>query len=91
MPHRCKLLGMKVVPDSLCSAGGVTVSCFERVQNAQDYWELEEVHQRLDQKMTKAFADVFSMHKRFEVHMRLAAYLVAVKRVAEAMKLRGWV
>jgi len=83
---------MKVIPDFLCSARGVTVSYFEQVQNAyNDCWELEEVHQRLDKKMTKAFADVFSMHKRFEVHMRLAAYLVAVQRVAEAMKLRGWV
>ena len=91
MPHKRELVGMKEIPDSLCSAGGVTVSYFERVQNAYDYWELEEVHQRLDKQMTKAFADVFSRHKRFEVHMRLAAYPVAVQRVAEAMKLRGWV
>ena len=84
--------GNFVIPDFLCNAGGVTVSYFEQVQNAYNYyWELDEVHEKLDRRMTKAFADVFDMHRKFEVHMRLAAYLVAVQRVAEAMRLRGWV
>ncbi len=81
-----------VLPDFLANAGGVTVSYFEQVQNAYNfYWELPEVHQRLDYKMTHAFEAVFSMSQREKVAMRQAAYLVAVARVAEACKLRGWV
>jgi glutamate dehydrogenase (NAD(P)+) len=84
--------GNFVLPDFLANAGGVTVSYFEQVQNTYNfYWDLEEVHRMLDRKMTKAFYDVYEMHKKHNVHMRLAAYMVAVSRVAEACKLRGWV
>jgi glutamate dehydrogenase (NAD(P)+) len=84
--------GIFVLPDFLANAGGVTVSYFEQVQNTYNfYWPLREVQQRLDEKMTKAFQDVYQMYRKEKVNMRQAAYLVAVARVAEACKLRGWV
>jgi len=84
--------GVFVLPDFLCNGGGVTVSYFEQVQNAYNYyWPLEEVQQRLDQKMTAAFHSMHEMAKKHKVNNRIVAYLVAVSRVAEAVRLRGWV
>ncbi len=94
-PEADKILykaGTYVIPDFLCNAGGVTVSYFEMVQNAYDYyWTEQLVYERLDEKMTAAFHAVHSAAQEHKVHNRLAAYLVAVNRVAEAVKLRGWV
>jgi glutamate dehydrogenase len=84
--------GIYVVPDFLCNAGGVTVSYFEQVQNTyQYYWDEATVIERLDKKMTAAFHAVHETAQEFKVNNRMAAYIVSVRRVAEACKLRGWV
>jgi glutamate dehydrogenase (NAD(P)+) len=79
-----------VVPDVLANAGGVVVSYFEWVQGLQEYfWKEEEVNARLNEIVTRAFAETWAVHERRAVPLRLAAYGIGVQRVAEATTIRG--
>jgi glutamate dehydrogenase (NAD(P)+) len=84
--------GIFVIPDFLANAGGVTCSYFEQVQcNMNYFWERDDVLQKLDAKMTAAYHSISDLARKKKIYMRDAAYMVAINRVAEACKLRGWV
>ncbi|OQA32640.1 MAG: NAD-specific glutamate dehydrogenase [Betaproteobacteria bacterium ADurb.Bin341] len=86
-----KQRGIFLLPDFLTNAGGVICSYFEQVQcNTNYYWEKDEVLAKLDTKMTSAFAAVNDLAQRRKLYMRDAAYVIAINRVAEAVRLRGW-
>ncbi len=87
-----KRRGIILTPDILTNAGGVTVSYFEWVQNVQGYyWSEKEVFSKQEESMRIAFNNIWNLAEEKKVTVREAAYLVSVKRVYEAMQLRGWV
>ncbi|MFH1421360.1 MAG: Glu/Leu/Phe/Val dehydrogenase [Planctomycetota bacterium] len=92
-PEADKILtdnGVMVLPDILANAGGVVVSYFEWVQGCQAYfWEECEVNEKLKKIIDKAFDETYDISKKDKVNMRTAAYMVAIGRVAEAIKIRG--
>ena len=83
--------GIMLVPDILANGGGVSVSYFEWVQNLQRYyWSFEEVQEKQRVNMYKSFDKILAISKEYDVDMRTAAYMMSIKKVAVAMKLRGW-
>lgn len=84
--------GITVVPDLLASAGGVTVSYFEWVQNLMNYyWPESEVHEKLERMMVASYNEMAAMEKKHGVNSRLAAFMVGIQRLSDAMVARGWV
>ena len=79
-----------MIPDILCNAGGVTVSYFEWVQDEQHlFWEAQDIYKRLNQVMKTSFHDVLKIHLEQKVPMRIAANMLGIGRVAEAVQIRG--
>jgi glutamate dehydrogenase/leucine dehydrogenase len=82
--------GVFIIPDILCNAGGVTVSYFEWVQDEQHlFWEAQDVYNRLERVMKTSFRDVVKIHTERKVPMRIAANMLGIGRVAEAVQLRA--
>jgi glutamate dehydrogenase/leucine dehydrogenase len=82
--------GVFLIPDILCNAGGVTVSYFEWVQDEQHlFWDAQDVYNRLERVMKTSFRDVLKIHLERKVSMRIAANMLGIGRVAEAVQIRG--
>ena len=83
--------GVLVVPDILANCGGVVVSYFERVQNLHGYyWEFDEVQEKETVVLRRAFRDIWNLAQEYDVDLRTASYMMSIRRVEKAMKLRGW-
>lgn len=83
--------GILIVPDILANAGGVAVSYIEQVQNAYNfYWTKDKVLRKLEGIMCRSFAEIWETKEKYKTDLRTAAYILAVERVAQAMRDRGW-